>query len=386
MRRTWPHRARPLERTVRMTENRGQLALDYRVGVPSEYVFTVDIYSYLSRDHPSGHLGWWRFEFPEGSGTATLHLDFSTVRQDSVELEVNGRRLPMIDGWHNPEFALTPLGDLQIVFRDSKGEIRTAEPVLLKLPDRPVLRDFYTRQYAHQGYEVPETRPFLHDLHAYKLRQLRVLFERYFPADGKVVDVGCGRSLFSEIDARFPFHVFAGDLEFASVRDRAREVPQQTWAVFEAGTLPFGDATFDGLFAGEVIEHVPYARETLRDWWRVRKPGGTAIVTTPNRERLLARVDGLERPYSRDHLSELAYRELSGPLLDAAGFEFVTQQCIYLELVLKHLFSRLQRVQDHLQTEGNVAGNRWAMRMLFPLGRLAPSLSLAIIIVARKRV
>jgi hypothetical protein len=109
-------------------------------------------------------------------------------------------------------------------------------------------------------------------------------------------------------------------------------------------------------------------------------------VTTPNRERLVARVDGLERPYSRDHLSELAYRELSGPLLDAAGFEFVTQQCIYLELVLKHLFSRLQRVQDHLQTEGNVAGNRWAMRMLFPLGRLAPSLSLAIIIVARKRV
>lgn len=384
MTRGWPHRAQPRARTVHVRARRGELALDYRVGPPSAYIFTVDIYSYLTRDHPAGHKGWWRFELPEGSGTAVLRFDFTTIRRQSVTLEAAGRALPIVDGWHNPDFALTPLGDLQIVFRDAQGDIRSAEPVLLKFMDRDVLRDFYVRQYAAQGYDVPRDRPFLHDLHAYKLRRLHELFGKYFPVGGKVVDVGCGRSLFSEIDTSFPFRVVAGDLDFASVRDRSRDVPDQTWGVFDASALPFGDASFDGLFAGEVIEHVTDARETLGEWRRVLKPGAIAIITTPNRERLLARADGLERPYSRDHLSELSYRELSGPLLRESGFEFVTERCIYLELWLKHLFAPLQPVQDHLQTEGNLPSNRWAMHLLFPLGRLFPSRSLAMIVVARK--
>jgi SAM-dependent methyltransferase len=384
MTRGWRHRATPLERTVRVRDRRAEVTFEYVVGAPADYVFTIDIYSYLTRDHPAGHLGWWRFELPEGQGRAVLRLDFSAIRRASATLEAGGRERPVIDGWHNPDFALTPLGDLQIVFRDPAGEIRAAEPVLLKFLDRDVLRDFYTRQYAVQGYDVPRERPFLHDLHAYKLRRLHELFLAYFPPGSLVVDVGCGRSLFSEIGVRFPFRIVSGDLDFASVRDRAREVPHQSWSAFDAGGLPFGDARFDGLFAGEVIEHVPDARRTLREWNRVLKPGGVAIITTPTRERLLARVDGLERPYSRDHLSELSYRELSGPVLRDSGFAFVTQRCIYLELWLHHLFTPLHRVQDYLQSEGNLPGNRWAMRRLYPLGRLLPSLSLAMIVVARK--
>lgn len=384
MTRGWRHRATPLARTVQVRDRRAALAIAYAVGKPADYVFTIDIYSYLTRDHPSGHLGWWRFELPEGEGRASVRFDFGAISRESVTLEADGRERSAIDGWYNREFALTPLGDLQIVFRTPHGEIRAAEPVLLKFVDRDVLRDFYTRQYAVQGYDVPHERPFLHDLHAYKLRRLHELFDAYFPAGGRVVDVGCGRSLFSEIGVRFPFRVVAGDLDVASVRDRAREVPHQSWSAFDAGALPFGDGRFDGLFAGEVLEHVPDVRETLREWNRVLTPGGIAIITTPNRERLLARVDGLERPYSRDHLSELSYRELSGAVLRDSGFEFVAQRCIYLELWLHHLFAPLQRVQDYLQSEGNLPGNRWAMRLLFPLGRVVPSLSLAMIVVARK--
>jgi SAM-dependent methyltransferase len=384
MRRAWTHRALPRARTVHVHARRAELSLDYLTGPSSSYVFTVDIYAYLTRDHPGGHMGWWRFELPEGRGTALLRFDFAAIRPNTVTFEVDGRSLPVVDGWHNPEFELTPLGDLQLVFRDAEGNIRSAEPVLLKFMDRDVLRDFYTRQYAGRGYEVPQDRPFLHDLHAYKLGRLRELFETYFPSGGTVVDVGCGRSLFSEIDGSFPFRVVAGDLDFASVRDRSMEVPRQAWGVFDASALPFGGESFDGLFAGEVIEHVTDARHTLGEWRRVLKPGGVAIITTPNRERLLARADGLERPYSRDHLSELSYAELSGPLLQEAGFEFVTERCIYLELWLKHLFTPLQPIQDHLQTEGNVPSNRWAMRLLFPLGRLFPSRALAMIVVARR--
>ena len=165
---------------------------------------------------------------------------------------------------------------------------------------------------------------------------------------------------------------------------RAIAVPHQSWAVFDAAAVPFADEQFDALFAGEVIEHVANTEATLREWWRVLKPGGVAIITTPNRERLVAVADRLECPYSRDHLRELSYRELTRQLLPAAGFDFAEQSCLYLELWLQNLFNG-RRVQDFLQREGNQRKRVPLMRKLFPLGRFVPWWSMAMIVVARKR-
>ncbi len=380
----FPHRATPIDRTGIIRDRRGSIRFQYRVGQPDQYVFTADLYAYRERAHPERHLGWWRFALPPGTGTAELAFDFAPVRRESVAMRGAGSPVPLVDCWFNPDFAFDPLGDVELVFRSPDGAIQSIRPVLLKYTDRDILREFYARHYATQGYAPPQDAPFLHELHAYKLRSLRTLFERHIPAGGLAADVGCGRSLFADIGAPFPFSVVAGDLDFASVRDRAGEVPHQKWGVFDASALPFGDATFDALFAGEVIEHVPDATGTMREWWRVLKPGGIAIITTPNRQRMLARLNRMEMPYSRDHLSELSYAELSGSLLQASGFEFVEQACIYIELYLKGLLKGPGGIYDYLQWEGNRRENVRAMRRLFPVGKLLPGASLAMIVVARK--
>lgn len=46
------------------------------------------------------------------------------------------------------------------------------------------------------------------------------------------------------------------------------------------------DQMFDVVFAIEVIEHLENPRATMRQIARVLRPGGTAIVTTPNNESL----------------------------------------------------------------------------------------------------
>jgi len=381
----WPHRVRPLGRAAVMRGRRGSARFEYRVGRPDEYVFTADVYAYRDRRHPERHLGWWRFVLPEGRGVAELRLDFAPIRRESVGLSAGGRAAECIDAWWNPDFTFDPLGDVELVFRDPQGGIRSMRPILLKYVDRDILREFYARHYASHGYVPPDDRPFLHELHAYKLRVLRRLFERYIPAGGVTADVGCGRSLFADIGVPFPFTVVAGDLDYQAVRDRAAEVPHQRWGVFDASALPFADGTFDALFAGEVIEHVPDARAALREWGRVLKPGGVAIITTPNRERLVARANRMEVPCSLDHLSELSYPELSRSLLGETGFGFVDQACLYLEVWLHGLFERLGRVSDYLATEGNRRRNVWLMRALMPMGRWLPSFSLDMIVVARKR-
>jgi SAM-dependent methyltransferase len=380
----WPHRARHAQPAVPVRERKGVAAFRYRTGDPADYVFTVDIHGYRDHAHPHRHVGWWRFELPVGTGVAQIHLDFDPVRRESVTVWVEGGRLSLVDSWHNPDYCFDPLGDLELVFRDGEGQIRRSETTLLKFFDRDILRHFYNRQYASEGYTPPEDQPFLWQLHEYKKTRLRRLFERHIPSGGCALDVGCGRSLFSEIDATFPFSVVAGDLEYVGVRARAGEVPEQQWAVFDADRLPFADERFDAVFAGEIIEHMPDVKVTLAEWRRVLKPGGVVIITTPNRERLLALADRRERPYSEDHLSELSYRELAGPLLRDAGFDFVAQSCLYLELWLINLW-RDDPTEDFLQTYGNRHENLWLMKRLFMLGRFVPWLSLGMVVVGRRR-
>ena len=359
------------------------LDFTYAVGSTAGYIFTADVYAYTQRAHPEHHLGWWRFELPRPRGRGTLEMAFDPISADSVYLKTAGERVSAVDSWTNPEFVFDPLCDLELVMRRPGGEIVRTEPVLLKFVDRDILRAFYVRQYATDGYTSAADAPFLPELHEYKMRRLYRLFTRHIPG-GRALDVGCGRSLFADMNASFDFKVYSGDLNYESVHSRAADVPQQAWAVFDAAAVPFRDAEFDGLFAGEIIEHVPDPRQTLREWWRVLKPGGVAIITTPNRERLVAVADGLESPYSRDHLGELSYRELTRDLLPSCGFEFVEQDCIYLELWLQNLFNG-QRVGDFLQCAGNRAAYVRTMRRLYPLGRFVPWLSMAMIVVARKR-
>ena len=378
----------PEHRTSVIRNRKGTLDFRYSVGNPDSYVFTADVYAYMENSHPDRHLGWWRFVLPPGTGRGTLEMDFGKVDAEAMHVTVNGARWSSVDSWCNPDFAFDPLGDLQLAVRDADGVLQRLEPALLKFVDRDILRVFYERQYATEGYSAPQDAPFLHELHMFKLKRLQELFARHIPG-GQVLDVGCGRSLFTELiegglEKTLPFTVFAGDLNYDSVRARAVEWPQQRWGVFDAAALPFHDQQFDALFAGEVIEHVSDVHETLREWRRVLKPGGVAIITTPNRERLVALADGLECPYSRDHLSELSYREFTKKLLPENGFEFLEQSCVYLELWLKNIFNG-RRVQDFLQREGNTSRYVNAMRRLFPLGRFLPSVSMALIVVARRR-
>ena len=54
--------------------------------------------------------------------------------------------------------------------------------------------------------------------------------------------------------------------------------------------LPFHDASFDLVTCTEVIEHLEHYRSTLRDVYRVLKPGGTLVLSTPNILNLKSRI------------------------------------------------------------------------------------------------
>jgi SAM-dependent methyltransferase len=214
------------------------------------------------------------------------------------------------------------------------------------------------------------------------LRKLDRLFTTWIPRGGRVLDAGCGRSLFSEIRPDWPFRIVASDVDPDLLRSRQKEFPDFRFLAGDAQPLPFRAGVFDALFAGELVEHLPDPRPGVVEFRRVLKPGGTLILTTPNRLRLANVADGSERPYSPDHLSELSYDEVRA-VLDDEGFEIRAATGLHLELLLNWL-SPLPKL-DRLQRGWN---RPWAiplMRLLLPAGALAPRYALDLVFVATRR-
>lgn len=46
------------------------------------------------------------------------------------------------------------------------------------------------------------------------------------------------------------------------------------------------DGSFDVILSTEVIEHLENPRAVVREWWRLLKPGGRLVMTTPNNQSL----------------------------------------------------------------------------------------------------
>jgi SAM-dependent methyltransferase len=346
---------------------------------PARYVFAVDLYSHLRERHPETHLGYWVFPLPAGEAETTIGLDLTTIGPGSLYKETPGGREAAVDSWSNPDYVFDPVIGIQLVLR-REGRVLENRFVAGLVPDPEVLRSYYHRVHAGHGYTPVE--PFLFELHAAMLRLLEPLFLAHIPEGGRVLDAGCGRSLFTEIRPRWPFTIVASDVDEDLIAARKAEYPLLRWLVGGAVPLPFRDVTFDALFAGELIEHLPDPAPALAEFGRVLRPGGTLILTTPNRLRLANLVDGSARPYSPDHLSELSYEEV-GSRLSEAGFEVLKATGLHLELLLNWL-SPLPKL-DRLQRTWN---RPWAiplMRLLLQAGRLLPRYALDLVFVARRR-
>lgn len=113
-------------------------------------------------------------------------------------------------------------------------------------------------------------------------------YEPWLPREGRILDWGCRHApdaclIRARFGSRFTVDgcdVFDGGLypvffEYAGLRYET--LP-------DAVRLPYADGSFDSVIASGVLEHVPMDYESLKELYRVLKPGGRLIVAyLPNR-------------------------------------------------------------------------------------------------------
>lgn len=137
------------------------------------------------------------------------------------------------------------------------------------------------------------------------------LFKAYVAAEtyvsGDVLEVGCGEGRGVEFLMQKARSFTAVDKIEGALQRLRNKFPS---AAFLAMNLPpltgLADNSFDCVVSFQVIEHIKSDRFYLQEIHRVLKPGGVALITTPNRKMSLSRNPWHIREYLADELKNLA--------------------------------------------------------------------------------
>lgn len=164
----------------------------------------------------------------------------------------------------------------------------------------------------------------------------RHVVELIGPSAGRVLEIGCGEG--GSAAYLHDCQEFVGtDLSEAAIeRARSSYAAKSNFRFLQmdAMNLKFDDGCFDVVIAKEVIEHLPEPERAIREAYRVLKPNGRLVVTSPNRDSLHLRVNRLlghqDFLCSFDHVREFTYGE-AVVLLSGAGFSMESSRGVFAQ-------------------------------------------------------
>jgi 2-polyprenyl-3-methyl-5-hydroxy-6-metoxy-1,4-benzoquinol methylase len=193
----------------------------------------------------------------------------------------------------------------------------------------------------------------------------------------RILDIGCGTGLNASFLKAAGHTVVGVDLSPVAI-DRFREKDFEGFVCdVETQGIPSPDASFDLVYASEVIEHCADTAAFLNEVFRVLKPGGKAVVSTPNSAFWAFRILGiLGRTASEyqhpGHVRFFSKRSLRR-CVEAAGFEVTTTSARHMYLLLGGFADLLSPLLSALGFERE---NRFATGGHFwQLSRFAPKAS-----------
>jgi SAM-dependent methyltransferase len=126
-----------------------------------------------------------------------------------------------------------------------------------------------------------------HVLNRYDMdRRLGVVFDDLLPQESlagcRLLDVGCGTGWFSRLAKDRGAEVVSLDIGVQLLKKVGEKCDTRRVAA-DACSLCFPDAVFDVVLATESIEHTLDPKLALAELLRVLRPGGSLVVTVPNR-------------------------------------------------------------------------------------------------------
>jgi 2-polyprenyl-3-methyl-5-hydroxy-6-metoxy-1,4-benzoquinol methylase len=154
----------------------------------------------------------------------------------------------------------------------------------------------------------------------------------------RILDVGCGTGLNAGHLAGQGHEVVGIDLSPVAIEKFRARGYQGVVCDIEAGAPPFPAASFDLVYASEVIEHCADTIAFLRSLHALLRPGGTLMLSTPNSAFWAYRLLGLfgRAPGEYQHPGHLRFfsKRSLARAVQAAGFEIASISARHMYLLL----------------------------------------------------
>jgi ubiquinone/menaquinone biosynthesis C-methylase UbiE len=225
---------------------------------------------------------------------------------------------------------------------------------MTKSGDAPNFEEFWSREqpgFRFASAEVGSPAFFAEvERHRYALEPHIPALARFADWSGRdVLDAGCGIATDGLQFARAGAHYTGLDLSPVALELARRrfELEGQTGR-FEQGSvnqLPFEEESFDLVYSHGVVHHVPDTHGAVEEFYRVLRPGGTALVMVYHRNSLNYRLNvmvlrrvlagALLLPHGTDLVAKLTgeSRDLVGAhrdLLRRFGLRYLTDRELFL--------------------------------------------------------
>lgn len=138
-----------------------------------------------------------------------------------------------------------------------------------------------------------------------RLLQAYYLAKPYIKGD--LLELGCGEGRGVELLVPLADSYLALDKIQSVIDELIKKYPDVS---FEQAVFPpfstLKDNSFDSIVSFQVIEHVKKDGDFLAEIYRVLRPGGKAVLTTPNIKKTLTRNPWHIREYTASELTQLA--------------------------------------------------------------------------------
>jgi len=143
------------------------------------------------------------------------------------------------------------------------------EESLLSIMSRNLRRVFYSSNYARNFSQTANKYAKVCELLRYRNR---------------VLDIGCGDGSFCIMlnNVSPSLELYGIDISKDAVLAASKKGIRAYCLDVDKEKLPFEDNFFDGIFCGEVIEHLYDPDHILDEIYRVLTENGTCVLTTPN--------------------------------------------------------------------------------------------------------
>ena len=150
---------------------------------------------------------------------------------------------------------------------------------------------------------------------------LTTLLGRFGVADdATIVEIGCSSGrLLGELRAQGFRYVTGVDVSLVAARRASAD--GLSVALCDGAQLAFAERRFSVLVASDCLEHIRDDQQALREWYRVVKPGGLAIVFVPAFAFLWGHHDVVNHHFRRYTVGALRHKlQGAGWHVEASGY------------------------------------------------------------------